>query len=142
MTCASIYQTYIPSSMTCTHVYSHIHVHPQIHHIQRLNNLWDSETIHSRTSLKVPLASSSPKLNSRRHPPRVVSSLHNHSQQRVGEGEEEEEVVRRKPTALRANGSATIPEPFEEKSIASLLLAADERIAEMERFNEKLACKM
>ena len=32
-------------------------------------------------------------------------------------------------------------EPFQEKSIASLLSAADERIAEMQIFNEKLALK-
>ena len=55
-------------------------------------------------------------------------------------GEEGEEEVKRKPSGrLREKRLST--EPFQEKSIASLLTAADERIAEMQRFNEKLAQK-
>ena len=56
---------------------------------------------------------------------------------RVGRGEEGEggDEVKKKPTAQR------VYEPFQEKSIASLLTAADERIVAMHRFNEKLALK-
>ena len=49
------------------------------------------------------------------------------------------EEVKRKPTAQRVGGA--LYEPYQEKSIASLLMAADERIAAMHRFNEKLALK-
>ena len=51
---------------------------------------------------------------------------------------EEEEAVRVKPKAMARSCS---PEPYQEKSIASLLSAADVRIAEMQKFNEKLALK-
>ena len=38
-------------------------------------------------------------------------------------------------------GAGALFEPYAEKSIASLLSAADERIEAMHRFNEKLALK-
>ena len=54
------------------------------------------------------------------------------------EAKKAEEEVKVKPKATARSCS---PEPFQEKSIASLLSAADLRIAEMQKFNEKLALK-
>ena len=50
----------------------------------------------------------------------------------------EHEEVKKKPMV---RGGGAVFEPYQEKSIASLLTAADERIAAMHRFNEKLALK-
>ena len=112
----------------------------QVHHIQRLNNLWDSGSIHSRTTLKIPNSTltPSPTLKSKKQQPMPSSlqDIHQVSDDRGGEGEE----VKRKPTGQRGGGASY--EPFQEKSIASLLTAADERILAMHRFNEKLALKM
>ena len=122
----------------------------QIHHIQRLNNLWDSESIQSRAELKVPTSAAysrsftpSPKPRNKKLNHRMASSMQDirHMDNERREGEEGEEDVKRKPSGrLREKRLST--EPFQEKSIASLLTAADERIAEMQRFNEKLAQKM
>jgi LysM repeat protein len=113
-----------------------------VHHIQRLNNLWDSESIHSRTTLKIPNSplTPSPTLKSKKQqpPPRMASSLQDIRQ--VGDDRGVGEEVKRKPTGQRGGGASY--EPFQEKSIASLLTAADERIVAMHKFNEKLALKM
>jgi hypothetical protein len=114
-----------------------------VHHIQKLNNLWDSETIHSRTTLKIPTTSATPspvlKKKNKTPSPAVSSSLQDiRKMDESGENGEEGEEVRRKPSTRMKRASM---EPFEERSIASILTAADERIAEMHRFNEKLALK-
>ena len=91
-------------------------------------------------TLKIPNSTltPSPTLKSKKQQPMASSlqDIHQVSDDRGGEGEE----VKRKPTGRRGGGASY--EPFQEKSIASLLTAADERIMAMHRFNEKLALKM
>ena len=68
----------------------------------------------------------------KRKPPSRMKHIH-----QLEDGEREQEAKRKPPSRMKHIS----PEPFQEKSIESLLMAADVRIAEMHKFNEKLALK-
>ena len=125
------------STHTLTHTQTHTHT--QVHHIQKLNKLCDSETIHSRTTLKIPTTSSTPSPILKKNKKGMASSLQDIRKiKENGEGEGKGEEVKKKPSTRIKREPL---EPFEERSIASLLSVTDVNIAEMQRFNKKLAQK-
>ena len=130
------------------------HAHSQIDQIQRLNNLWSSETIHSRTTLKIPIDSAprppspSSNMTERRSSTSAVSRLQNGSSgSSIVDSTDscsiaDEEVVRSKPRGHRSGQrSASVSVAYGEKNISDILSAADRQLRLSKQFAEKLASK-
>ncbi len=134
----------------------HTHTHPQIEQIQRMNNLWNTDSLHIRPVLKIPVPSysndssrsESPQMSSQR---RLSSeqlstlSVEGGHQKNLSSSnlnghilEEKEEEVRSKNSSFGQNHSDS---GEGVKSIAGILSSADEQLIMARQFAEKLALR-
>ncbi len=148
-----------PPTRTHTHTQhtltSYTPTHIQIQQIRRMNNLWNTDSLHIRPILKIPVPDSnessrsgSPVMSSQRrlsngqlsslsveknhHKNRTVSSFNDHSL-------EEDEEVRSKNSPLSSRHAECDGEGV--KSIAGIFSSADEQLILARQFADKLALR-
>ena len=142
--------------MRHTHTHPHTHTHTQIQQIQRMNNLWNTDSLHIRPILKIPVLKSNESSRSGspintsimsgqrrasseqlpfengRQKSQTISSFNGHTL-------EEDEEVRSKNSSRRRYESDSVADGEGVKTIAGILNSADEQLILARQFAEKLA---
>ena len=146
---------------THTLTHTHAHTHTQVHQIQRLNNLWNTDSLHIRPTIKIPdipsnnssrSQSPSPTMSRKtdcktrlsiEHLPSAFGDngrLKSHTVSSYnGNSIEEDEEVRSKVSTRRRHESDSVVGSDGVKSIAAILNSADEQLKLSKEFAEKLA---